>query len=167
MEITKSSFATLGGHEGSEQILLAVRGGIRWPYLPSWNRPKGTHQTQGLPVALKNGLQFQTAGTTTLDGAGPTGFRIKHGMARTLAMPSRSFNFEHFYAIITPFWHKSRLAFSVSHERGLPGVRGGHNIESRKDRSARGFLLPLSAGMVERLTNLGCTRKHNYMCYSS
>jgi hypothetical protein len=57
---------------------------------------KGTHQTQCVPVAFENGLQLETAGTATLDGADSVGFRIKHGMASALAVPFHSFNLQHF-----------------------------------------------------------------------
>ncbi len=50
---------------------------------------------QGVLVALKNGLQLQTSGTATLNGADTLGFRIKHRMARTLTVPSRPFNYQH------------------------------------------------------------------------
>ena len=64
---------------------------------------------KGVLVDLKNDLQLQTAGTATLNGADPLGFRIKHGMARALAVPFHSFNLQHFKAIITLFT-SARLA---------------------------------------------------------
>jgi len=38
-----SGIAIQRGGKGSEQILLALRGGIRWARFRSWNWPKGTH----------------------------------------------------------------------------------------------------------------------------
>jgi hypothetical protein len=53
-------------------------------------------------MALKNDLQLQTPRTATFNGADPGGFRIEHGMTRTLTVPFQLIDFQHFKAIITP-----------------------------------------------------------------
>jgi hypothetical protein len=130
----ESGLTALWGGKGSEQVLLlAVRAVIGWVSALLRHRREGAHQLQGTLAADKNLLQFLTAGATALDGADPIGFRIEHRMAHALAMPFHYLNFQHFQAIIPPFWHirlvqnsaeanKAQLTLQLLDERTLADI---------------------------------------------